>query len=472
MTKKPSKPSKQARTPKKVRRGKPQAWSIGVKTPIFSAKFKKMEQQISQDAVSSIPYATTTMMRPKFEVLKGDRPDSVKVRGIEPLASGLFNPTGPVEIGEVLAAISINPVSITGNRLREYALLYTKYLCKRARVMWIPRAALTNSQNAGEVMFSFERDPDLTLEVGSIVNYDDFFAREGSSSGPVFSTIQAEYKVTDLQTTYYTHAEIGDERRLTDQAIFYLIAGSEFSDFSGNGGGLGKMYVEYEYELYAPRTEGFSSGAYQLTGSPSDSTALLLFGNNYTQTSHPAIYFENLDGASELVVRAGHALWVWCQCRFDAPVTPTGATYGFYINLTITGSPSTTVYVGEPGGTTSDSSSGTLEDTGASFLLAINTVGSGDARITMNGANYGATPGPTVWNLCLSKVVAYQPSPTTVLEAGRRRYLSAMDVFKRDVRLNNMKRLLLKEDSDIELVPPHPVALLPRKPTLAPRPQN
>lgn len=444
-----SKPApKRAKKPasQRPRKGRPQAWEVGVKTPLFSAKFRKMNAQ-SADMPTSVPFAMTTQLKPRFEVTKGERADSMVVRGIEPCSIPSFTPSGPVAQGTIVGTVSMNPLYICSARLREYALLHTKYLLKKARFMWIPRASLGNADNAGELMFSIERDTDQIQPLGTVVDYDDYFAREGSSAGPVFSTFNSEYKVTDLQTTYYVNPQSnsnGTDRRLTDQAWFYLITGSEFAEDTA-ALGLGRIYVEYEYHFYAPRTQSNPGGAYHLY-SDSNATSTNLWGSTFSQNLSPAIYAEIVDGASELVVRRGHAVAIVLISRFAAPFTPTGVTYGFYHNITAAGTADSNIIVGEPGGTISDSSTGALFDTGAVTYIQVNTLGASatDYRLTINGANYGTTPSPSTWSAALNFVVAIEQGPSSFTLGGVRRFMQPAAIFQ------HFKEVCVRDD--VELV--------------------
>lgn len=249
-----------------------------------------------------------TPPRPSFSIssLSGAR-DGVVVRGMDVFVGGSLTGSAYSE-GTIVSSTYVHPRSIASSRLGDVAGLYTRYRFRRMNLYWIPGNSITASAAQGEIMYSFERDPTQREAVGSIVNFSDFYAREGSVVGNEYAPIKASF-IPDGPGWYYVDEANDPDVRLTYQAVAYMVAGANLSSQA-----LGKTYVEYEVEFVEPRTEHEAVGevyygSYSTYPYTSYNTANWLTpsgGNSYKQSRHPYLNIRavNNDGVY-LDVKAG-----------------------------------------------------------------------------------------------------------------------------------------------------------------------
>jgi len=409
MTKKNNKKSKSAgkktarvQTPRKQRKGKPQAFNLELggsyKQTLTSAEASgRAKMSVSS---TSIPAATTETLRPFFTVGKGSLKDSMRVQGLEVLHDGAFDPNtypgGPVPANTVHKVFPMNPVTIASSRLRDLSLLYTKYVFRSVRIHWVPRASLVNVHNAGEIMLSFERDADAALAPGSTINYEDMFAREGSVASAVYSGFTATYRPNDPQMTYYVSGQVSSaDQRLEQQAYLYFITGTLFQESTSDGDGYGRLYVEYDVEFFAPRTDSVTSGIYWArTDTSVGSSVTLPFGLAPLNAPSPYAHmvYDSTEGLNLLKITGGTSGLLQIRAVFASPVTASAGQYGNHLVVTAqSGSPTIEFILS---GTVEQPESETEPVEYGAFWCAW-VIPAGDCVLSIQGNVTGGTPGGT-----------------------------------------------------------------------------
>lgn len=286
---KKSKPRPKAAGPKRRRKAKllapPYGFGIG-----GSSRYQRQE-------VSTLGGATP--MRPAFNVRSSSR-DSIHITGMETVNGGLFTiATNPTPEGYVVASIPLGPAAVASDRLATMSKLYTKYCFKSLKFHYVPSVSPANASAEGQILVAFERDPDQRYAAGSILSVPNYYAREGSVVGTVYSGWSAEYKLVDQQTTYYCDASSGEER-WNYQGAVYLIAATDFLSVAN----YGKVWVEYEIVLTAPTTTRLVpslSATFEGQG-----TAAQPFQTELSTVKYPWVSLTYLDSENRLTIQPGY----------------------------------------------------------------------------------------------------------------------------------------------------------------------
>jgi len=174
--------------------------------------------------------------------------DALRISGQERL--GDLITTGPVQPGQVLYTIGINPSNI-GSRLTAYGHLYNKFCFRRFDIVWVPRISIANSNASGELLFAVDPDPtdrSVVAQGSQVEDINDMFSWEGSQATSLFNPITFEVRRLDPKNVYYMHTNDGDAR-LTTQGIVYVVAATELP----NDDNYGTLYLRYEVDMYVPQ---------------------------------------------------------------------------------------------------------------------------------------------------------------------------------------------------------------------------
>jgi len=221
---------------------------------------------------------------PRFDVLQGSKPGSIRILGQDLVAPVIVPSTGSTTLGQVLFNSAVGPSSgvFSGTRLSQYGKLYERYLFKSLALHWSPTVATTLPIG---IVLAYDRDPSDPTPPATIQGLQSLIGHDGTVTGPIWSPMTLRAKLDAPSQAFYTNSYYEADERLAYQGQLY-VAASNAATSLGAGATLGLLWIEYEIEFFQPQLEGpvlygnQSRTAGPFTQIATDSWAAVLSGLN------------------------------------------------------------------------------------------------------------------------------------------------------------------------------------------------
>lgn len=212
------------------------------------------------------PMAIGEMMQSRFQVMKGSKEDSIRVRGQDLLASASFSSSAVV--GETIFNAPVSPQAIAGSRLEKFASIFEKYLFHGLRFHVTPSSA---SSNPGAYALAYDADPADPTPPKSVNGLQQLMSWYGSKIASVWQPCTISVPLISKQDALFCDNNQGDERLAHQGQVYLMCAGPVTTTNTLN------LWVEYDCEFFhpqmqAPVSEGAASGPTATV--PSDAWAL------------------------------------------------------------------------------------------------------------------------------------------------------------------------------------------------------
>lgn len=215
------------------------------------------------DKTVTLPSVMSKVMQSDFEISKGSRRGSIRVRGQDWLGR-LQIPAGSVA-GQTIGEFYINPSDYPGTRLALFAQLYDKFRFQMLKFKYVPYAS---TATPGSIIIAYDRDISDVTPPANDNGVRAFLSMLDAVSGPIWQPLEATCPLSHPEEGLFTNEVPGGDPRLAYQGQVYVAL---MEPPSAAASLAGDLFVEFDVELFDPQLETAPSVGIASTSGPSSS---------------------------------------------------------------------------------------------------------------------------------------------------------------------------------------------------------
>lgn len=203
------------------------------------------------DKTVTLPAVMSKVMQSDFEISRGSRRGSIRVRGQDWLGR-LQIPANSVA-GQTIGEFYINPSDYPGTRLALFAQLYDKFRFQMLKFKYVPYAG---TATPGSIIIAYDRDISDVTPPANDNGVRAFLSMLDAVSGPIWQPLEATCPLSHPEEGLFTNEVPGGDPRLAYQGQVYVAL---MEPPSAAASLAGDLFVEYDVELFDPQLETLPS---------------------------------------------------------------------------------------------------------------------------------------------------------------------------------------------------------------------